>query len=83
MNIGDTIKQMQGAAQKDWSTKADRIMYVRFFTDGIFTIDNGPARLMSDPKEKQLLEAFGKGFVPPEYSQNAKDIDLHVMYVYF
>jgi hypothetical protein len=55
-------------------------MYVRFFTDRIFTIDDGHPRSMDDPKEKQLLDAFGKGFVPPEYSQNAREVDLHVIW---
>lgn len=55
-------------------------MYVRFFTDRTFTIDDGHPRSMDDPKEKQLLDAFGKGFVPPEYSKNAREVDLHVIW---
>jgi hypothetical protein len=52
---------------------------VRFFPGGIFSIDDGEPRKIDDPNEKQLLDAFGKGFVPEPYARGAKDVDLHVI----
>ena len=64
------------AAAAPAAPKKNRV--ISFYRNGIFTVDDGPARRMDDPANMRFIESIGRGECPEELEAEARGADVTV-----
>jgi hypothetical protein len=60
--------------------RSKRKMLIKFYQNGIFTVDDGPPRSAEDPVGQRFLQDIKERRVPAEFEEEARDgLDLSIM----
>lgn len=51
---------------------------ITFYRNGVFTVNDGPARAIQDPENREFMDAIGRGLCPPELNPTNAAVPVEV-----
>jgi len=74
--LGNTNNQSVYVPPKQDTGRVKKIL--SFYKGGIFTVDNGEPRNISDEKNEEFMDQINRGEIPYEFSQEYPGREIHV-----